>query len=324
MTHRRTAVALLTFTLTLGLGACTVNENSGSSGGGSAGSGSIKKIDALNGVKLNVGSKEFDEQLLLGQIAIAAIKAAGGDPVDKTNITGSDNVRKALANSSIDLYWEYTGTAWVSFLRQTKNIADPTQLFDAVKTADAKNQITWWAPAPANDTYALAVNSQSANLNVKTLSEYAALVNKDPKNASTCIGPEFSSRDDGFPGLQKAYGFKLPTSSIHVVADAVVYPTLGKGGTCNFGEVTATDGRVAAQKLTPLEDDKHFFPIYNPAITIRTELAQKYPELEPVFAEIAKKLTTQVLTDLNKKVSVDGEKPDAVANDWLKQEGFTG
>ena len=145
---------------------------------------------------------------------------------------------------------------------------------------------------------------------------------RDPGAASTCMGPEFSSRDDGFAGLSKAYGFSLPSANLHLLNDAVVYPTVGKGDTCHFGSVASTDGRIPANKLVVLDDDKHFFPIYNPAITIRSQLAQKYPQLEQVFTGIAAKLDTATLTALNKKVSVDGLKANQVARDWLKSAGF--
>ena len=289
------------------------------------GAGSITKIDALAGAKIKVSSKEFDEQLLLGQIALVALQAAGADPEDKTNITGSSNVRQALTTGAVDLYWEYTGTGWVSYLNQTTPIADPKALYDAVKKADEANQVTWWAPSPANDTYAIAMNQNTAQqTGVKSLSDYAALVKSNPAAASTCIGPEFRSRDDGFPGLEKTYGFDLPAAQEHLVADAVIYPTVGKGDTCGFGEVASTDGRVSGQNLTVLEDDKHFFPVYNPAITIRSQLATQYPQLEQLFAPIALKLDTATLTELNKKVSVEGQKPNAVAHDWLKSAGFIG
>ncbi|MEC3980736.1 glycine betaine ABC transporter substrate-binding protein [Amycolatopsis sp. H20-H5] len=287
--------------------------------------GSIKKIDGLAGAKIRVSSKEFDEQLLLGQIALVALQAAGASPEDKTNITGSSNVRQALTSGAVDLYWEYTGTAWISYLKQTKPIADPKAQYDAVKTADVANNITWWAPSPANDTYAIAVNQSALRqYGVKTLSEYAALAKTNPAAASTCIGPEFKSRDDGFPGLEKAYGFDLPAAQEHLVNDAVVYPTVGKGDTCHFGEVASTDGRVSAQHLTVLTDDKSFFPIYNPAIMVSTPVAQKYPQLEQLFTPIAAKLDTPTLTELNKKVSVDGQKANTVARDWLKSAGFIG
>lgn len=304
------------------IGGCTIGTKQNQP---QVGSGSIKPIPALSGAQITVSSKEFDEQLLLGQIALVALQAAGASPVDKTNITGSSNVRQALTSGAVDLYWEYTGTGWISYLKQTQAIPDPQAQYDAVKKADAANNITWWARSPANDTYALAVNPDAEKANpVQTISDYAALVQKNPAAASTCIGPEFKSRDDGFPGLEKTYGFTLPTEQAHLVNDAVIYPTVGKGDTCKFGEVTSTDGRVSAQHLTVLRDDKNFFPIYNPAITIRTPIADKYPQLEQLFAPIAAKLDSATLTELNKKVSVDGQKPNQVARDWLKSTGFIG
>lgn len=320
MRSTRPFVALAA-TLALTASACTISEDSDKPA--DAGGGSIKKIDALDGKTVTVGSKEFDEQLLLGQIAIVALQAAGAKPKDQTNITGSDAVRKALTRGSIDLYWEYTGTGWASYLKKTEQVPGPKQLYAKVKKADAANKVTWWAPSPANNTYALVVSSKAVDsTGAKTLSDYAALVKKDPKKASTCIGPEFKSRDDGFAGLEKTYGFKLPKAQTHLLNDSVVYPTVGKGETCSFGSVATTDGRIPAQKLTVLKDDKKFFPVYNPAITIRSSVAKKYPDLEKVFAPIGSKLTTKVLTDLNRKVSVDGDEPEKVAKDWMRKEGF--
>lgn len=322
-TPRRRLAATIALVAAAALAAgCTVSDKKS---GGPASGGSIKKIDSLAGAQIKVSSKEFDEQLLLGQIALVALQAAGAKPVDKTNITGSTNVRKALTGGQVDLYWEYTGTAWVTYLKQTKVVSDPSALYDAVKKADAANGITWWARSPANDTYAIAVNKDALKkYGTKTLSDYAALAKKNPSAASTCIGPEFKSRDDGFPGVEKRYGFTLPSSQITTLGDAVIYPTAGKGGKCNFGEVASTDGRVASNNLTPLVDDKNFFPIYNPAITIRASVAKKYPGLEQVFASIAAKLDSATLTTLNKKVSVDGQKANAVARNWLRSEKFIG
>lgn len=317
VTRRSLPVLLAASLLAAG---CTIEEEPG---GGPVGEGTIKRISALDGQQVTVGSKEFDEQLLLGQIAIVALKAAGAKPVDKTNITGSANVRRSLTAGSIDLYWEYTGTAWVTYLKKNKPIPDAERLYDAVKKADAGNDVVWWARSPANNTYALAVNKEAkAKHGTTTLSEYAELARTDPAEAATCIGPEFKSRDDGFPGLQQAYDFELSSEHVELLNDAVIYPTTRKGDTCNFGMVATTDGRIAANELTPLEDDKGFFPIYNPAISIRAEVAKKYPELEAVFEPIARELTTEVLLDLNRKVSVDGEKPVDVATDWLKAQEF--
>jgi glycine betaine/choline ABC-type transport system substrate-binding protein len=116
-----------------------------------------------------------------------------------------------------------------------------------------------------------------AKYGVKTLCGYAALDKRDPAAASLCVESEFQSRDDGFPGVKKAYGFSPAGSSEHLLDTAVVYTELGKGGTCNFGEVFTTDGRVASLKLNVVQDDKKFFPIYSPALSVRSDVAKKYP-----------------------------------------------
>lgn len=320
ITRRRVAAVVAAIATTAFTAGCTLSNNQDQT---QVGSGSITKIDGLAGKQIKVGSKEFDEQLLLGQITMVALQAAGASPVDKTNITGSTNVRKALTTGQIDLYWEYTGTAWITYLGKTQAIPDPQQQYDAVKAADAKNGITWWGRSPANDTYAMAVNPNAQRTNhVTTLSQYAQLVKTNPAAASTCMGPEFKSRDDGFAGLEKKYGFTLPAAQTHLLNDSVVYTSVGANDPCAFGSVASTDGRVSGQHLVVLDDDQHFFPIYNPAITIRSQVAKQYPQLEKVFDAIGAKLDTKTLTDLNKKVSVDGEKPNKVAHDWMKQAGF--
>jgi osmoprotectant transport system substrate-binding protein len=318
--HRLAPLTAILAATSVAVTGCTVSKANGTD---SVKSGSIQKIDTLKGATVKVGSKDFDEQLVLGQVAMVALEAAGAKPVDKTNIQGSNNTRLALTGGAIDLYWEYTGTAWISYLKQTKPIEESQKQFEAVVQADAAKGVTWWDRAPANNTYALAqTQATQAKYGVKTLSDYAALAKKDPAAASLCVESEFQSRDDGFPGVKKAYGFSLASSSEHLLDTAVVYTELAKGGTCNFGEVFTTDGRVASLKLNVVRDDKKFFPIYNPALSVRSEVAKKYPGLETLFRPISDKLTTATLLSLNKEVSVDGKKPRAVAEEWMRTEGF--
>jgi Periplasmic glycine betaine/choline-binding (lipo)protein of an ABC-type transport system (osmoprotectant binding protein) len=318
--HRLAPLTAVFAVATVAVSGCTVSK---ASGGEDVKSGSIQKVAALKGATIKVGSKDFDEQLMLGQVAMVALQAAGAAPVDKTNIQGSNNTRKALTGGAVDLYWEYTGTAWISYLKQTKPIQDSQKQYDAVVKADAAQGVTWWDRAPANNTYALAQTKATLDkYGVKTLSDYAALAKKNPAAASMCVESEFQSRDDGFPGVEKTYAFNLPSTSEHLLDTAVVYTELSKGGTCNFGEVYTTDGRVASLKLNVIQDDKKFFPIYNPALSVRSDVAKKYPGLEALFKPIAAKLTTETLLALNKEVSVDGKKPRAVAEEWMRTEGF--
>jgi osmoprotectant transport system substrate-binding protein len=323
MTSRPVRTIALLAGVSVLAGACGISKKDSTDK--NLGGGSIKNT-TLKGASLTVGSKDFDEQLLLGQISIVALKAAGAKVKDKTNIQGTNNARKALTDGDIDLYWDYTGTGWIDFLKNTTPIEDPQKQFAATQKEDlAKNKIVWADPAPANNTYALAAKQATLNkFKVKTLSDYAALAKKDPADATLCVESEFKSRDDGFPGVEKKYGFTLPGGDEKLMDTAVVYTTLDKGKDCNFGEVFETDGRVAGLNLKLITDDKKFFPIYNPAVTMTQAIDKKYPKIADVFKPIAAKLDTATLSALNKKVSVDGEKPNKVAQDWLKQEGFIG
>jgi osmoprotectant transport system substrate-binding protein len=102
----------------------------------------------------------------------------------------------------------------------------------------------------------------------------------------------------------------------------VIYTATQKGDDCNFGEVFATDGRIAALDLTVLEDDKAFFPVYQGAFTVQASLLEKYPAIATVIGEMAPKLTTEEMQRLNAKVDVDGEEPADVAQDWLTEQGL--
>ncbi|MFI1561595.1 glycine betaine ABC transporter substrate-binding protein [Streptomyces sp. NPDC020490] len=280
---------------------------------------------ALKGASFTVGSKDFSEQIILGRMTVELLGANGAEVTDKTNIKGSASTRKALESGDISMYWEYTGTGWITYLQNTKPIADQREQFVKVAADDlAKNNIAWIdPPAPLNNTYAFAVRKDKAEkLGVKTLSDLAELSRSKPNEATFCIESEFSTRDDGFPGLVKAYGIKAPGDNVKMLDTGLIYTETAKGDTCNFGEVFATDGRIPANKLVVLEDDKHFFPVYQPALTLKQETLKKYPALKKIFAPLAEKLTTTEMQKLNALADVEGEDPEDIAHDWLVDNGF--
>ncbi|HEY2206523.1 MAG TPA: glycine betaine ABC transporter substrate-binding protein [Pseudonocardia sp.] len=305
--------------------AFTATACGGGGGGGGTAAGPLAGVH-LDGATFRVGSKEFTEQLVLGQITLQALQATGAQVEDKTGIQGTTNVRTALTSNQIDMYWDYTGTGWTTLLGHTPAEApkDSAALFQAVSSEDlAKNQIKWLNPAPLNDTYALAVAAARGDqLGVHTISDYARLVNTNPAAASMCVASEFLTRDDGWPGVQKAYGFTLPPNLLHTVDLGVIYTQIPTGQQCNFGEVTSTDGRVPANKLAVLTDDKHFFVLYNAALTIRNDVFTKYPQLAQVFDPISAKLTDDAVSKMNQQVDVDGALPEEVAHNFLRDNGF--
>jgi osmoprotectant transport system substrate-binding protein len=292
--------------------------------GGAGGGGASGNID-LSDAEFTVGSKEFTEQLILGQITLQVLENAGATVNDQIGLAGTVAARKALESGEIDMYWEYTGTGWITHLGHTKPIPSSQKQFEAVAKEDLeKNDIEWLSPpAPANNTYTMAVRSEAYDkLGVKKLSDFKQLVEENPEEATVCVGTEFSTRDDGLPGMEKAYDFEFPKENIVKIDEGLIYQQTDKGKQCNFGEVFQTDGRIEALNLELIEDDKSFFPIYNPALNVRKDVIDEYPQVAKLFAPISKKLTTEELQKLNAKVDVEGQLEDQVAEEWLKENGF--
>jgi len=288
------------------------------------GGGRLAKTYDLSGASFTVGSKEFTEQLVLGHITILALEAAGADVDDEIGLEGSNVARQALQSGSIDMYWEYTGTAWITHLGEEEPIPDSQEQYEAVAARDLEqNGIRWLEPAPFTDTYALAVRAEAVEeLGVRTLSDLGGLLQRDPGAATLCVGSEFSTRADGLPGLEHHYGYQFPAKNVALVQDAVVYSQVDKGEACNFGEVFTTDGRIVALDLVVLEDDKDFFPKFNPALNVRQNVFEKHSGLENLFDEIASALDEETITRLNSQVDVDGDLPEEVAERWLREEGL--
>lgn len=138
-------------------------------------------------------------------------------------------------------------------------------------------------------------------------------------DASICVGGEFSTRPDGLPGLEEAYGFEFPADAVTALdEDALVYNEVDSGS-CTFGSIFATDGRVGALGLTVLEDDEGFFPPFNGAVNIRTEVLDAHPEIADLFASVSESLDDETMIDLNAQVDVDGDDPEDVAREWLDE-----
>ncbi len=324
---RRTAAVLLAGTSALVLTGCGLQP--ATSFVPEAGPGTIERIDDLPaGAHITVTSKNFTEQLVLGKVAVLAAKAAGFDVTDETNVPGSVPARQLMTTHDADMTYEYTGTAWLTYMGHAEGIPDKTEQWEAVKQEDARNGLTWLEPAPMNNTYAFAVRNEAVEElgDVKTLSD----ITKLPVDQRTfCVESEFNSRADGFKPMLKKYGLELggsgsngvPSSNVSILDTGTVYTATDRGK-CNFGEVFTTDGRIKSLGLTVLEDDKGFFPAYNVAPVIDSKTLEEYPQLEGIYDQISPKLTDAVLQELNRQVDVEGREPADVAFDWMVEEGF--
>ncbi len=291
-------------------------------GGDDGGSGSGE----LAGKSFTVGSKEFTEQLIVGQMAILMLENAGASVEDKTGLQGTEVTRSALTSGEIDMYWEYTGTGWTSHLGHDALEApdDPQELFDAVAKEDLeKNKIQWFALAPFENTYRIATTAERADqLGVATMSDYAGLANGNAADASLCAATEFLTRSDGWPGLEKEYGFDLPDTEIAEVDLGIVFTQVPEGQQCNFGEVFSTDGRIPANDFVTLDDDKNFFAKFNLAMSANADVYEQNPELEEIFTPLAEALSTEIMQELNAQVDAEGRPAEQVAQTWLEDNGF--
>jgi osmoprotectant transport system substrate-binding protein len=190
---KTTAASLVTVLAVsaLALSACATTSTSTPAEGASA---------ELAGLTGEIGSKDFSEQYILAHITSQLLNHYGADTTANTSVVGSANVRAALEGDDFLGYWEYTGTSWITYNGNTAPVIGEAEQFAATKEADAANGIAWLDPAPFNNTYAFAIRDDKAKeLGVTSLSDIASL----PVEEQTfCIESEFSTRDDGWPGLK--------------------------------------------------------------------------------------------------------------------------
>ncbi|MEX2421958.1 MAG: glycine betaine ABC transporter substrate-binding protein [Actinomycetota bacterium] len=284
--------------------------------------------ESLDGAEITVGSKDFDEQLILGHISVALLEDAGVEVTDEVNLGGTDAARAALESGEIDHYWEYTGTAWISFFEETDPITDRVEQYEAVRDRDAEDAgLYWLEPTPFNNTYGIALSQEADEElgGVDSISELGELIESDPDAATLCVESEFNARDDGLPGLEEHYGFEFPEGNVTVLDTGVVYGATDDRDPCNFGEVFTTDGRIAALDLKVLEDDESFFPLYNVSPVFVEEVYEQYGQtLQELYAPVAEALDDDTMSSLNARVSADGERPEDVASAWLTENDFIG
>jgi len=320
---------LAVLSLAVFIGACgdDSDEGSGSAGGGtetqaeeSGGGKAIQKDPANASKTFTVGSKNFAEQYILGEIYAQALEAAGFK-VKKQLDLGSEQVAyKSLRDGRIDAYPEYSGTALTSFYRvKTDDIPrDKDQAFEQLKTEAAKDNITALPQTPFQNTFVITSTKKVAEElgNPKTLTE---LAEKAGTSRSISGFPECRQRTDCLLGLNERYNWKPK-----FVSSQGKYEDLDQGQadlTFGFG----TDGELATDKWATYEDDKQLFPPYYITLLTRNTAIEKLGESgQQVIQSVQEPLTEEVMRELNSRVSLDKQEPEKVAADYLKAEGFVG
>jgi osmoprotectant transport system substrate-binding protein len=292
---------------------------------GDDGEGSLAQDYDLDGLELRVGTKDFAEQYVLGQIVAQALEAAGATVEYTQDLASPDGPRNALLAGEIDVAWEYTGTAYINYLGYDEPIDDPREQFEAVRDEDLEeNGVVWSEPAPFDNTYGFAMSQEAYDEHgLDTVSDLASWVEDNPGDATLCADATFPTREDGLPRIEEVYGFDWPTDAIIGNMDfGVIYTSIAERDPCEIGEIFTTDGRILALDLHVLEDDQNGFISYLSSVMVMEELADENPELLDLFAEIGEPMTEELMTEMNAEVDVDGEFPEDVAERYLQDQGF--
>jgi glycine betaine/choline ABC-type transport system substrate-binding protein len=321
---RNFAAALAALIAAVGIAACGSSSDntteSTSSAGGKSSAQVIQSNPANKKVTVTIGSKNFTEEFILGNIYAQALTAAGYNVKTQLNLGSEQIALKALKSGQIDAYPEYTGTALTSFFNvKTADIpSDPTQAYDQTKAQFAKQGITALPPTPFTDSNAVAVTPATAKkLSLKNISDLKAKA-----GTLTLAGPpECRQREDCLLGLQQTYGLKF--KSFTPVDPSLRHEVLQKGQ-ADASIVFTTDGQIKANKEVVLGDDKNIFPPYNITLLVNDKVLQKAgPDFPKTVALVEKGMTTPVMQELNSRVDLDKQKPAAVATEYLKESGYT-
>ena len=263
---------------------------------------------------IRVASKEFGEQLLLGEIMAQLIEARTNLTVERRlGLGGTDICNSALKRGEIDLYPEYTGTAYRSILKITGDVPGPYGVYCTVRREySRKFDAEWLEPFGFENTYAIAVRRQDAeDHGWRSISDLTDQADKLRAGFTS----EFQERQDGYPGFKKEYGISFGRA-VDIGAD-LMYQALAKKEVdviCAF----STDGRIAAYDLLPLKDDKRFWPPYDAAPVVRSAFLAEHPEVQPVLGLLAGLLDNATMRKLNYEMQGEKRPPADVARQFLQ------
>lgn len=268
-----------------------------------------------------VASKSDGEGILLGQMIVMTLRRLGVPVTARLQLGPTRIVRTALTSGEIDLYPEYTGNA--AFFSGTD--ADPVwrradSAYAAAKAFDARNGLTWLKPAPANNTWQIAVQGGLARSErLATMADFAGAVRRGL--IELAASAEFVESPAALPSFEQAYGFTMPRERIVMLPGGDTAVTLraaaqGISGV-NAGMVYGTDGAIAALDVAVMSDPAGAQIVYEPAPLIRSPTLARYPEIGPALDQLFAGLDLPTLRRLNGRIAVEGETPEAVARVYL-------
>lgn len=270
-------------------------------------------LGCQRGDRIVVGAKNFTESDLLAEIAAQQIERRTGLPVErKLHLGGTFVCHSAITAGQIDLYVEYTGTAYTAVLKHEAGAGS-----DSVRQAVAQEyrqrwQLVWLEPFGFNNTFAIAVRQTDAQrLGLRTITDLARVA----PGWHAGFGYEFLNRADGFPGLAVVYGlhFAAPPTAMDL---GLTYRALADGK-IDVIAGNSTDGQLAALHLVTLVDDRHYFPPYEAAPVVRGAVLEKHPEVGRALLELRGKIDDDEMRRLNAMADIEHKDLHAIAHDWL-------
>lgn len=275
-----------------------------------------------------VSSKIDTEGGVLGNIILLALKSAGIETTDRLQLGGTPVMRQAITGGEIDIYPEYTGNA-AFFFNKAEDVSwkDAAKAYEEARKLDYDaNKIVWLQPAPANNTWGIAVRGDVAEPNkLTTMSDFGKWI-AGGGAAKLAASSEFVNSAAALPAFQTTYGFSLKPDQLLTLSGGDTAATIaaaaqGTNGV-NSGMVYGTDGGIAPSGLLVMADDKGVQPVYQPAPIVREAVLKANPKIEEVLKPIFAGLDLTTLQDLNGRVQVGGEPASAVAEDYMKSKGF--
>jgi osmoprotectant transport system substrate-binding protein len=277
---------------------------------------------------LAVSSKIDLEGALLGEMMLLALEAAGVPAENRLRIGPTSILRAALLSGAIDLCPDYTGNAAVFFHEEGNPVWREASAgyARAAKLDHEQNRIVWLAPAPADNSWVIAVPEQlEREQNLHTMEDFARFVREGNK-VKLAASAEFIESPAGLPAFEEAYGFRLSARQLLVLSGGETPATMkaaadGISGV-NAAMAYASDGGLKSLGLHALEDICHVEPVYAPAPVIREAALASYPQISAILAPVFAKLDLATLRGLNEKVAVEGFHPGSVAKEFFRAQGL--
>lgn len=267
---------------------------------------------------LTISGKKYTEQIILASMLEQLIMDRTDiDVINRGDLGSTDVLHQGMLDGDLDMYVEYTGTAYLIVLKEELDTTDPQIIYDRVKDSyDEEYGMTWLTPFEFSNTYCMAVRAETADElgleKISDIKEYAG----DLKLVSSF---DFLEREDGAQNFNETYNL---TWKDHRGMDPGLMYSAIKEKQVDGIIAFATDGRIPRFDLKILEDDLGFFPPYYPAPVITNEALERFPELADIVAELAPHMTMEKMSELNAKTDIDNTPESQVARDFLIEIGL--